>query len=71
MTSRQCSHCDEALTAINVVDQLGQGMTHSGLAFTFDEKPKTSGWSGKLKNQAGTLRAWLCESCSRVTFYAE
>jgi len=71
MTSKKCSDCAEPLSAINVVDQLGHGITHSGLAFTFDEKARTSAWSGKLKNQAGTLRAWLCEACSRVTFYAE
>lgn len=71
MRNRSCPDCEEALTRISLVDQQGQGRTSVGLAFTADEEPRTSAWSGKLKNQAGTVQGWLCEGCSRVLMYAE
>ena len=71
MRQPKCAPCNAPLSPITVIDQLGNGITRKGLAFTFDEEPQTSGWSGKLKNQAGTIRGFLCESCRRVEFYAD
>lgn len=68
-TARVCPDCKTNLDPIQVIDQLGHGGTRLGLAFTRGEPPETSGWTGKLKNQAGTIEAFLCDQCGRVVFY--
>ncbi len=59
------------MSAIKVIDQLGHGQLRVGLCYTRTEKPKTSAWSGKVKNQDGILQAYLCDECHRVIFYAD
>ena len=71
MHDRSCPDCQTPLIPIRIVDQLGQGRTDVGFPYTIDELPKTSGWSGKVKNRAGTVHALLCGSCQRVLLYAE
>jgi len=71
MSARRCPGCDVDLTPIRIVDQLGQGRTDVGFAYTIADDPKTSAWSGKIKNREGTVHAYLCGTCSRVLLYAE
>lgn len=65
-----CPDCQRPLTPIRVVDQLGGGVLREGLAYTREAEPKTSAWSGAVKNQDGLLQAYLCDGCQRVLFYA-
>jgi hypothetical protein len=71
MASKQCRDCKVELTSINILDQLGGATPLSGLAYTTGEAGARSAWSGKVKNQAGVVNAWMCDRCLRVEFYAQ
>ena len=67
---KQCPDCKTALTAITVLDHQGGATPKQGLSYTVGEAPKKSLWSGGIKNLAGVVHAYLCESCTRVLFFA-
>lgn len=67
-SERTCPDCNSEIDPIQVVDQLGGGKLRP-LSYTREAKPKTSSWSGALKNQDGVLDAYLCRGCQRVFFY--
>jgi len=71
MTKKSCRDCNVELSAINILDQRGPAAPVSGLAYTSGEAGKKSSWTGKIKNRIGTIRAWVCDECLRVEFYAE
>jgi hypothetical protein len=67
---KRCPDCETGLSAIQIVDQKGHGLTDVGFHFTRSSPPKTSSWSGKLTNSAGRVQAFLCDACGRVLLYA-
>ena len=67
---KACPDCKTALTPIHIVDQRANGIIAVGFHYTRGAAPKTSAWSGKVKNSDGTVQGFLCDGCTRVVFYA-
>ncbi len=66
----ECPDCKVDLVPIQVIDR-AQGPINIGFAFTVEEPPKRSAWSGAIKNRAGVVQGHLCPRCDRVLFYAQ
>lgn len=67
---KTCRDCHVQLEAIFALDRGHEDRVKSGLAYSV-QPPDSSFWTAKVKNQAGSIHAWLCPTCQRVEWYAE
>ena len=64
----ECPDCDGKLVDIQVIDRGFMDTEHQGFVYA-SGGVKPSFVTGSFKT-AGTVEARMCESCSRVFFYA-
>jgi hypothetical protein len=64
----KCLRCDVELDMVHVLDHI-EGGAMVGLVYTI-KPPDKSVWSGRMKNSAGVIRAYVCPKCQLVAWYA-
>ena len=64
-----CPDCDRTLTAIQVIDKKGIGITPHGVLEYAVSEAKRSKWTGQFPVQ-GSVHAHMCDDCGRVLLYA-
>jgi len=67
---KSCPDCTTALRPIQIIGRYGNVNYSEGLEYTAGDKPKFGAWKGHMKNRAGTVHGFLCDTCQRVLFYA-
>lgn len=68
---RQCPDCHVPLRPIQILDHQGGAAARTGLAYLLEGKPKMGLWKAEVKNCAGDVHAFLCETCHRVLWFAQ
>ncbi len=70
-SARHCPDCQTELRRIQLLDHQGGAAARVGLAYLLEGTPKMGMWKAEVKNRAGDIHGYLCESCRRVLLYAE
>ena len=65
-----CPDCSRALTAIQIIDKKGVGITPHGVLEYAVSEAKRSNWTGQFPVE-GRIHAYMCDGCGRVLLYAE
>jgi hypothetical protein len=66
-----CPDCNSPLQRIQVLEQLRQGPPARRAELTYGAEDAKPSWIHGGTPVEGVLRAWRCEGCGRVLFYAE
>ncbi len=64
-----CPDCDRALTAIQLIDKKGMGITPNGVLEYAVSDAERSKWTGQFPVE-GTVLAYMCDGCGRVLLCA-
>ena len=66
---KTCPDCDRTLTAIQIIDKKGVGITPHGVLEYAVSEAKRNKWTGQFPVE-GSLHAYMCDGCGRALLYA-